>query len=111
MKRTARRNLRQAITAASAAIFTAFLIYTAFSEDGSDWKYHIQKRILLQAQQMYLPALSWVNRAPATGIIEYSYTLGTIPRSHMCVRNATSHAKFIFEWAPVNETIIFVLDQ
>ena len=46
--------------------------------------------------------------APATGIIEYSYTLGTIPRSHMCVRNATSHAKFIFEWAPVNETIIFV---
>ena len=48
--------------------------------------------------------------APATGIIEYSYTLGTIPRSHMCVRNATSHAKFIFEWAPVNETIIFVLE-
>ena len=43
-------------------------------------------------------------------IIEYSYTLGTIPRSHMCVRNATSHAKFIFEWAPVNETIIFVLE-
>lgn len=48
--------------------------------------------------------------APATGVIEYSYTLGTIPRSHMCVRNATSHAKFIFDWAPVNETIIFVLE-
>lgn len=48
--------------------------------------------------------------APATRIIEYSYTLGTIPRSHMCVRNATSHAKFIFDWAPVNETIIFVLE-
>ncbi|WP_455673344.1 L,D-transpeptidase [Phocaeicola sp.] len=48
--------------------------------------------------------------APATGIIEYSYTLGTTPRSHMCVRNATSHAKFIFDWAPVNETIIFVLE-
>lgn len=48
--------------------------------------------------------------APATGIIEYSYTLGTIPRSHMCVRNATSHAKFIFDWAPVNEAIIFVLE-
>lgn len=47
---------------------------------------------------------------PATGIIEYSYTLGTVPRSHMCVRNATSHAKFIFDWAPVNETIIFVLE-
>lgn len=48
--------------------------------------------------------------APAKGIIEYSATLGTIPRSHMCVRNATSHAQFIFEWAPVNETIIFVLE-
>ena len=48
--------------------------------------------------------------APATGIIEYSYTLGTIPRSHMCVRNATSHSKFIFDRAPVNETIIFVLE-
>lgn len=71
MKRTARRNLRQAITAASAAIFTTFLIYTAFSEDGSDWKYHIQKRILLQAQQMYLPALSWVNRTPEKGIDEW----------------------------------------
>lgn len=48
--------------------------------------------------------------ASATGIIEYSYTLGTTPRSHMCVRNATSHSKFIFDWAPVNETIIFVLE-
>lgn len=48
--------------------------------------------------------------APASHLLEYSPTLGTIPRSHMCVRNATSHAKFIFDWAPVNETIIFVLE-
>ena len=48
--------------------------------------------------------------APATGMIEYSYTLGTIPRSHMCVRNATSHAKFIFDWAPVNSTLVFVIE-
>lgn len=47
---------------------------------------------------------------PASHLIEYSPSLGTIPRSHMCVRNATSHAKFIFDWAPVNETIIFVLE-
>lgn len=45
--------------------------------------------------------------APATGIMEYSQSLGTTPRSHMCVRNATSHSRFIFEWGPVNETIIF----
>lgn len=48
--------------------------------------------------------------APRKSQIEYSWSLGTTPRSHMCVRNATSHAKFIFDWAPVNETIIFVLE-
>jgi hypothetical protein len=42
--------------------------------------------------------------------VEFSTTLGTIPRSHECVRNATSHAKFIYDWAPVNETIVFVYD-
>lgn len=43
---------------------------------------------------------------PRKALIEYSPSLGTTPRSHMCVRNATSHSKFIFDWAPVNETII-----
>lgn len=48
--------------------------------------------------------------APRTSLIEFSPTLGTTPRSHMCVRNATSHAKFIYEWAPINETVVFVFD-
>lgn len=48
--------------------------------------------------------------APRTSLIEYSPSLGTTPRSHMCVRNATSHAKFIFDWAPVNQTVVFVLE-
>lgn len=48
--------------------------------------------------------------APRAEFIEYSPSLGTTPRSHMCVRNATSHAKFIFDWAPVNQTIIFILE-
>ncbi len=47
---------------------------------------------------------------PRKSLIEYSSTLGTTPRSHMCVRNATSHAKFIYDWASVNETIVFVFD-
>ncbi|MDR1518515.1 MAG: L,D-transpeptidase, partial [Dysgonamonadaceae bacterium] len=33
---------------------------------------------------------------PKGSIIEYSMSLGTTPRSHMCVRNASSHAKFVF---------------
>lgn len=49
-------------------------------------------------------------KLPRTEMIEYSYSLGTTPRSHMCVRNATSHSKFIFNWAPTEETIVFVIE-
>ncbi|MEG1586497.1 MAG: L,D-transpeptidase, partial [Bacteroidales bacterium] len=47
---------------------------------------------------------------PTTGIIEYSPTLGTTPRSHMCVRNATSHALYIYNWAKPDDTLVFVFD-
>ncbi|MBK5723045.1 L,D-transpeptidase, partial [Dysgonomonas sp. Marseille-P4677] len=47
---------------------------------------------------------------PRKNLIEYSQTLGTTPRSHMCVRNATSHAKFIYDWAPIEETVVFVIE-
>lgn len=48
--------------------------------------------------------------APSTKMVEFSPSLGTTPRSHMCVRNATSHAKFIYNWAPVEQTIVFIFD-
>ena len=47
---------------------------------------------------------------PGKEPIEYSWTLGTTPRSHMCVRNASSHAKFIYDWAIPEKTIIFVIE-
>lgn len=47
---------------------------------------------------------------PRTEPIEFSYTLGTVPRSHMCVRNVTSHAKFLYNWALINQTVVFVID-
>lgn len=47
---------------------------------------------------------------PRTAMIEYSASLGTTPRSHMCVRNATSHAQFIFEWAPVERSLVVVIE-
>ncbi|MCD8079362.1 MAG: L,D-transpeptidase [Bacteroides sp.] len=47
---------------------------------------------------------------PRTQIIEYSNTLGTTPRSHMCVRNATSHAKFLYDRLFVNESLIIVIE-
>lgn len=50
------------------------------------------------------------SNAPRTSLIEYSQTLGTTPRSHMCVRNATSHAEFVFHWAPVKQSLVFVIE-
>lgn len=47
---------------------------------------------------------------PNGKIIEYSWSLGTIPRSHMCVRNASSHAKFIYDWIDVHTGLVIVID-
>ena len=47
---------------------------------------------------------------PRTSMIEYSWSLGTTPRSHMCVRNATSHAKFVFDWAPAEHSLVVVIE-
>ncbi len=47
---------------------------------------------------------------PRTAVAEWSASLGTTPRSHMCVRNATSHAKYIYDWAPVDRTLVFVIE-
>ena len=47
---------------------------------------------------------------PREKFIEYSSTLGTTPRSHMCVRNATSHAKFIYDNFPALATVVFVIE-
>ncbi|MBE8714464.1 L,D-transpeptidase [Sphingobacterium hungaricum] len=47
---------------------------------------------------------------PKGAIIEYSWSLGTIPRSHMCVRNASSHAKFVYDWAKTLNALVIVID-
>lgn len=47
---------------------------------------------------------------PQKSLIEYSPTLGTTPRSHMCVRNATSHALYIYNWSGEFDTLVFVFD-
>lgn len=47
---------------------------------------------------------------PNGAMVEFSQTLGTTPRSHMCVRTATSHAKFIYDNYPADQTLIVVID-
>ncbi len=51
-----------------------------------------------------------IKNPEATDFYEYSYSLGTTPRSHMCVRNATSHAQFVFNWAPVQQSLVFIIE-
>lgn len=47
---------------------------------------------------------------PKGSIREWSASLGTTPRSHMCVRNASSHAKFVYDWAPLRNSLVVVIE-
>lgn len=44
------------------------------------------------------------------GIKEYLYTIGSIPRSHKCVRNYSSHAKFLHDWVKIGKTAVIVIE-
>lgn len=44
------------------------------------------------------------------GIREFSSTIGTVPLSHKCVRNYTSHAKFLYDWYDPGSTIVIVIE-
>lgn len=44
------------------------------------------------------------------GHIEYTATIGTMPLSHRCVRNYTSHAKFLYDWVEVGKTVVIVIE-
>lgn len=44
------------------------------------------------------------------GLKEYLYTIGSTPRSHKCVRNYTSHAKFIYDWVEIGKSAIIVIE-
>ncbi|MDD2457583.1 MAG: L,D-transpeptidase family protein [Eubacteriales bacterium] len=41
---------------------------------------------------------------------EYLHTIGSVPRSHKCVRNYTSHAKFLHAWTDIGQTAIIVIE-
>jgi hypothetical protein len=51
-----------------------------------------------------------VNGPLDAGLVENSPILGTTPHSHECVRTITSHAKFIYDWEAIDDTIVFVID-
>jgi len=47
---------------------------------------------------------------PKGSIIEYSESLGTTPKSHMCVRNASSHAQFVYKRSKDLSSLVIVID-
>lgn len=44
------------------------------------------------------------------GTTEYLQTIGTTPRSNMCVRNYTSHAEFISNWMDIQNGAVIVIE-
>jgi hypothetical protein len=44
------------------------------------------------------------------GHAEALKSLGTTPRSHMCVRNYTSHAKFLYDWVDIGSCAVIVIE-
>ena len=44
------------------------------------------------------------------GHIEYLHTIGTFPRSNMCVRNYTSHAEFLYNWMDHKNGAVIVIE-
>lgn len=79
-----------------------------FLKDGSDEKGGFAPYAIRFTGGAYLHGVP-VNY-PHHELVEFSWTLGTTPRSHMCVRNATSHAKFMYDWAEVDNTLVIVFD-
>ena len=44
------------------------------------------------------------------GMVESISSLGTVPLSHKCVRNFTSHAKFLYDWLKIGSSSIVVIE-
>ncbi|MGI6679579.1 MAG: L,D-transpeptidase [Dehalobacterium sp.] len=44
------------------------------------------------------------------GPTEYLHTIGTYPRSNMCVRNFTSHARFLYQWMDHENGAVIVIE-
>ncbi len=54
-----RTNFRQAGMAGAALVLTVLIIFTGAARESGGWEYGLQKRILEDAQQIYMPVLAW----------------------------------------------------
>ena len=50
------------------------------------------------------------NRKPVYTYTESILSIGTVPESHMCIRNFTSHAKFMYDWIVIGSCSVIVFE-
>lgn len=50
------------------------------------------------------------NRKPVYTYDEKILSIGTVPESHMCIRNYTSHALFMYEWSVIGSCSVIVFE-
>ena len=49
-------------------------------------------------------------KKPVYNYTEFIRSIGTVPESHMCVRNFTSHAKFMYDWIAMGSCAVIVFE-
>ncbi|MEX1377440.1 MAG: L,D-transpeptidase [Eubacteriales bacterium] len=49
-------------------------------------------------------------KKPVYNYTESILSIGTVPESHMCIRNFTSHAKFMYDWAALGSCAVIVFE-
>lgn len=65
------KNLRQGGTGAFLFLLTAVVLWITADGFGGNWRYNFQERILKNAEEMYMPGLSFLNRTPGKHLSEY----------------------------------------
>lgn len=65
------QNISRVKTAVSAVFLAVLFAAAGIAGYGREWRFHIQEELYGYAGQMYLPALSWINRTPEAGFGEW----------------------------------------
>lgn len=66
-----RKRFRQTKAAAPALFLTACIVWIMAGGSRGSWRYDFQNQILAGAEEMYMPVLAYLNRAPEKGIKEW----------------------------------------
>lgn len=91
MDRLFQRNVRQAGMAALALLTTVCVMVISTNGFDGNWRYHFQNRILLWAEEMYMPGFVWADDPPGVNAGEWirEKALAWLP----LVRYAEDHAQ------------------